>query len=265
MWASPVARLRPALKGRRRLPPDAPGAFVLTQLAAGLLVGALLALFEGLLDTVVDPNSVDLRHFSLYPWNPDRIGLLAGILGLHVAALWAAVLILIAATAGWRIRRSVSNGALLLALWVVPIVVVIGVAASRGWPLPSGAVMAATFACSLAALFGSRLATWYRHTTVAARILALLLAFLFPALLLYQSVTYFAERATRRLVATQYAVEVQKHDQRLRDAMSQAMNEINALTELPDLVAGAPDVLLASPRTESAFWCGARRRSPESG
>ena len=135
----------------------------------------------------------------------------------------------------------------------MPIVVVIGVAASRGWPLPSGAVMAATFACSLAALFGSRLATWYRHTTVAARILALLLAFLFPALLLYQSVTYFAERATRRLVATQYAVEVQKHDQRLRDAMSQAMNEINALTELPDLVAGAPDVLLASPRTESAF------------
>jgi signal transduction histidine kinase len=252
LWASPAVRLRLALKARR-LPADAPVAFTLMQLTAGFAVGGLLALYEGLLDSVVDPNSVDLRHFSLYPWNPDRIGLLAGILGLNIAVLWAAGLILVAAAAAWRMRRSLSNGALLLALWAAPIVIVVSVAASRGWPLPSGAMMMATFACGFAAFFGQRLATWYRHTTVAARIFALFLAFLFPALLLYQSVNYFAERATRRLVATQYAVEVQKHDQRLRDAMSQAMNEINALTELPDLVAGAPDVLLASPRTESAF------------
>ena len=78
-----------------------------------------------------------------------------------------------------------------------------------------------------------RWSSWYRHATVAARILALFVAFLMPALLLYPSIDFFAERATRRLITTQYAVEAQKHPQTLQERLTEARDEIDALPVLP--------------------------------
>ena len=75
--------------------------------------------------------------------------------------------------------------------------------------------MLSAAACALAADAGPRIAIWYRRTTVAARILALFLAFLIPTLLLYPAMNFFAERATRELIATEYAVQAQNHVQTL--------------------------------------------------
>ena len=100
-----------------------------------------------------------------------------------------------------------------------------------------------------AALAARRVVVWYRHTTVAARILALFVAFLVPALLLYPSVDYFAETAMRSLIATQYAVQAQKHSETLQERLTEARREIDALTVLPLLVAdGSPP---ATPRAEA--------------
>ena len=73
---------------------------------------------------------------------------------------------------------------------------------------------------------------------MAARILALFAAFLIPALLLYPSVDYFAETAMRSLIATQYAVQAQRHSETLQERLTEARREIDALEELPLLVAG---------------------------
>ena len=59
--------------------------------------------------------------------------------------------------------------------------------------------------------------SWYRHATVAARILALFVAFLVPALLLYPSIDYLRRARDASLIATRYAVQAQKHAQTLQE------------------------------------------------
>ena len=95
--------------------------------------------------------------------------------------------------------------------------------------MPSVALILSAFTCAIAALVASRVVVWYRHTTVAARILALFAAFLLPALLLYPSVDYYAQRAMRALVESRYAMQAQQYPQLLQDRLSEARAEIDAL------------------------------------
>ncbi len=66
-------------------------------------MAGLLLVFARVLAIAVDPATVDVRHFSLYPWNGARLLRLAGMLALQVAALWTATLVLIAARGVWRL------------------------------------------------------------------------------------------------------------------------------------------------------------------
>ena len=253
LLAGPAARLRVALRDRRSA--ASPGAlrFVALQIAAGSTMAALIVVFQRLLDIAVDPLSVDLRHLSLHPWGDGtRAVLLVGILAIHLAVLWAGALTLTAAVSGWRLpRRGVGLRLFVLGLWVTPAAVGAILASTRGWPFSGLALVLAALACGVAALSGPRLVSWYRRTTVAARILALFVAFFLPALLLYPSMDFFAERATRRLITEQYAVQAQTHPERLQALMAQAQKEIDALTGLPGLVTGAT----GQPQTtDSAFF-----------
>ena len=71
---------------------------------------------------------------------------------------------------------------------------------------------------------------------MAARILALFLAFLIPTLLLYPAMNFFAERATRELIAREYAVQAQNHVQTLLRYPEEARRDVDAIETLPDLV-----------------------------
>ena len=252
LLAGPAVRLRPAWRQGRRTPRTAWPGFVLVQLPAGVTLAALLVFFQRLLDRVVDPLSVDLRHLSLHPWGDgSRLVLLAGMLAVHLAVLWAGTLVLSAAVARWRLpRRRAAEHAALLALWLAPAVLAAAVAWLREWPYSALGVVLSAIACAVSALAAPRLTSWYRRTTVASRILALFLAFLVPSLLLYPALDFFAERATRRLITEQYAVQAQTHPQRLQTLMVRAQQEIDALTILPDLVAGDSVV---QGTTDSAF------------
>jgi signal transduction histidine kinase len=257
LLAGPVTRLRLALRARRAAPAEAPVRFALTELAAGALVAALIVLFTTILGRAVDPASFDLRRFSLHPWSGTRVVLLVGILAVHVAVLWAAALTLTAALAPWRVSlRAARTRVLLMLLWLAPVVAVALVAGASGWPVAALGLLLSAAVAGVAALNASRVVITYRRTTVAARIFALFVAFLLPALLLYPFVNFFADRATERLIAEQYAVDALTHPQTLQDRLAQAQREIDALPILADLVLGVPAVnLAASPGTErSAFF-----------
>ena len=86
-------------------------------------------------------------------------------------------------------------------------------------------------------------ARWFRHATVAARILALFMAFLLPALLLYPSVNFFAARAVRIGHRRAYAVEAKNHPQMLQARLDEVRDEIDALPALPDLVQRGADAV----------------------
>jgi signal transduction histidine kinase len=253
IWATPVVRLRAMLKPRRRSADAAPGRFAARQLLGGLLATALLVLFEYLLSKTIGPNTVDLRQFSFHPLTPSRLALLLGVLGLQVAGLWAATLIFVASLAPWRVRRAPPALLPVMLLWLVPAVIAAFVARRRGWALPATALIVSTAAAGTAALLGQRLVTWYRHTTVAARIFGLFVAFLVPALLLYPSVNYFSERAVRNLIESRYAPEAQDYPETLQKRMAEAMAQVDAMPALASLMSGANEEQLSRPRTESAF------------
>jgi signal transduction histidine kinase len=251
---SAAVRLRVALRTRRRWPADHLALFAAAQLACGFCLAALLVVFEGVLGRSVDPAGVDLRHFSLHPWTLPRLATLAGILLGHSAVLWTGALLCVLALARWRLpRRWSSRHAAAAALWLVPTAAVAWVGAARNWAVPVSAVVLGAVACAAAALVAPRLVTWYRRGTVASRILALFMAFLLPALLVYPSVHFFAERTVRQLIEIQYAVEAMTHPQMLQDRLRDALAEIDALPGLSDLVTDAAKTRPAIPRTDAAF------------
>lgn len=247
--AGPVLRLRVALRARRRTMGGFLASFLTRQLLAGVAIAIVLVVFARLLPRLVDPATVDLRRFSLHPWNATRLALLTGILAAHAAALWTCTLILTAALSVWRIGPWLRLRIRLLLLWTAPSIALAAVARFQGWPLPPLGIVLSAIACAVAALSAARVVVWYRHTTVAARILALFAVFLLPALLLYPSVDYFAEGATRTLIASQYAVQAQRYSQTLQERLSEARAEIDKV--LPRLVSGG--VPLSSDGAESGY------------
>ncbi len=250
--AGPLLRLRVAYRARRAAPGRSPVRFGLLQVAAGVVVTIVLAAFVQLLGRGIVPSAIDLRHFSFHPWNATRLAILLGILAAHLAALWIGTLVLTSALGRWRLSPGLAGRLTVFLLWLATPVGLVIVAHWRGWAIPPVGILLSATACAAAALAGRRLIAWYRHATLAARILALFVAFVLPALLLYPSVNFFAEAALRDLIATRYSVEARTHEQVLQERMSEAQREIDAMTILPDLVATGVTPLEA-PRTDSAF------------
>jgi signal transduction histidine kinase len=251
--AGAVGRVRVRFRGHRRAPSDAPAQFIASQLVTGTAAAAVIILLARLLAVAVDPVSIDLRHFSLHPWDGSRILLLGGVLAAQAAALWSAILILALGPAAWRLPRRAGAGRLVLvALWLVPAAAGAAVASWADWPVSMIGIVASAAACAVTALAGHRLVAWYRHATVAARIFALFLAFLLPVLLIYPSMDFLARRATERLITTEFAVEAQRHPETLLTRLAEARAEIDALPSLPDLVTGT-SAQFGAPRTDSAF------------
>ena len=255
LLSGPVVRLRVGIRASRRDPADATLPFYTAQLLAGAAVAVVLIAFERVLPRAVDPASVDLRHFSLHPWNAARLALLTGILACHAAALWTCTLVLSAALARWRVSsEAIGLRARVVLMWLAPSLVIAVVAQTRGWTLPVLGLILSAVACALAALAARRVVVWYRHTTVASRILALFVAFLLPALLLYPSVDYFAEGALRSLIATQYAVQAERHSQTLQERLSEARQEIDQLDLLPLVTTDPGAQLPLGPQNAYFVW-----------
>ena len=253
LLASPVARLRIRWRGARRSFADRALQFAGEQTLAGLIVAGIIAVFDRALQAVLDDASVDLRHFSLHPWSAERLTLLGGILACHLAALWSATLVFATAVARWRARRTWRVERLAaLVCWVAPAIVITGIAASREWPIPARGVIVMVGVCGVAGLLTSRGLAWFRHATVAGRILALFIAFLIPSLLLYPSVNYFTERNVRGVIATRYTIEAQNHYQTLQERLAEARREIDGLPLAEHVRTGA--VPAAAPRPDSAFF-----------
>jgi signal transduction histidine kinase len=253
LLAGPAASFRAACGSRRTWVADGMASFIAWQLLAGVGVAALIIVFDRVLERVVAPGLVDLRHFSLHPWIPSRLMLLGGIVLAHLAVLWGGTLLLVAASARWRFsRRALPARGGVLGLWVAPSAIGALVASAREWPVAGVGLVLSAAACGLAAIAAPRLGAWYRRTTVVARILALVLAFLAPTLLLYPSANYFAERVTRRLIATQYAVQAQNHVQTVITRMNEARAQVDALAILPDLVRGEVGAS-GPPASDAAF------------
>ena len=237
LWTVPAVRLQVAYRAGRQTPRGARFAFAITQIFAGTIVAVLFVTFAFVLAKALDPAAVDVRLFSLYPWNAARVLRLVGILSLHVAVVWAAALSLIAARSPWRLpRRGPGVRVFLVVLWLLPTVTTAVLAASGTWAIPATALLISASAAAIGALLARRIVTWYRHATVASRIFALFLSFLVPAILLYPSLDFFAERSIQGVIGREYADSAQNHSKVLLDRLDQAQKEIDEQPALADLL-----------------------------
>jgi signal transduction histidine kinase len=250
-----VANWRLSRRGARRGALAHPWTFFAIQLLAGAAVGVLLAAYEAFLSDTVDNATIDVLQFSLHSWNPARLALVGGLLMFHAAVAWAAVALLLAGLSSWRFPRRDPRVTILAVLgWMAPLVPLALVISGRGLAVPMPQIWLAVAVCALAALLASRGRAPYRHTSQAARLVALFLAIAIPALLFYPSILHYAEQSRRRLIETQYAVQAARHPQELQVRLAEARRQIDGLSVLQDLVSASGPVADAGPApTDSAF------------
>jgi signal transduction histidine kinase len=256
VWAAHdwIDRARIAMRRDRRswdTGPAAFGAFAFGQLAAGGVAVALVAGYGLLLRQIIHRTSVDLLHLSLHPWRAPRLTLIVALFCTSAVVLWFAVAVFRAALLQWRLpRRHWSAAAVVIGLWFA---VAVAVAATARVALaPAGVVLPAVGAAALVAWLFPRFLAWMRHAAQPARLLAAFVAILWPALALYPATVAFADRAKRRLVETQYAV--QSRPQELQSRFAASQEQIDAIPALDEIVRTLEPPPPRTPvQTDSAF------------
>ena len=200
-----IVRLRLAWRRRRRSPDSTvPGVCRDPARLRRAARGAVRRSSSGCSAAASIAAAVDLRHFSLHPWSLPRLATLYGIL---LVARRASV-DRRTRLPGRHSRAGASPGAGRRGMRPRP---------RSGWRRrvaspaldasgqPSSAIVLGECACAAAALARTGAGLLVPAGHVAARILALFMAFLLPALMVYPSVHFFAERSMRAPIETQYA------------------------------------------------------------
>ncbi|HEY2908204.1 MAG TPA: HAMP domain-containing sensor histidine kinase [Vicinamibacterales bacterium] len=223
-----------------------------TYAAAGALDVAWLWVYERGLQSLVAHSTLDLLHFSLHPLGPSRLAVTFSLVLLHAAAIWTAAAIIRLPSLLWRMPRALATRATVS--WLAGgILAGAVVAALRG-----GAV---TFAPLLVALLGAGacaaamvgLRARARHASQAARVVVFFLALLTPALVMYPSLLAFATAAKEHLIATEFGPEAATERDALKERLLLALEQIDSMPSLAELLIGSPDTDIDTPSTDRAF------------
>ncbi len=217
--------------------------------AAGLADVWLLWMYERGLQWVVSRTPLDLLHFSLHPLNLTRIALAFGLVLMHAAVIWAAAAIIRMPTLGWRMPPRVVLRRGMLA-WLIGVSAAIAMIrpAPRVPLAPLLVALAAAGACAIAI---AEMRSRARRASQAARLGALFLALLVPALAVYPALFAFATAAKERLVATEYGPVAASQREDLQERLREALDAIDAMPSLATLIASAPAA--PTPATDRAF------------
>jgi signal transduction histidine kinase len=234
-------------------------AFVVAQVAAGALVGALLAGYEMFLRVRLSMMPFDLLHFSLHPWEPQRLAVATGLVALHAALLALLVLFFRAAAAPWVVAGNYRwIRAWIPILWAAPAVaVLVAISGSFGGPVAFPAVLVVIVAIA-AAWRLRRYRAALEHSSQAARLTAFFVALALPSLVFYPLLVDAAARARRQLIETRYAPEVINQRRDLQLQLNAALAQIDAIPDLPDLVRAGVPATAGPPSTDEAFLVWSR-------
>ena len=226
-----VARPRPRILTDRR----AATAFVAVAFAAAGVVDVLLLWnYERLVRRIVADTTFDLIRFSLHPLSVARLGLSFSLLLLHAAAIWTAAAIVRLPALVRRVPKTLAaQGAPVAWFAGAAIAVALARANSR---VPAGPLLIALLAAGLCAASLVRLRSRARRATQAARMFALLLVLMVPALAMYPSLFAFATEAKERLVATQFGPQALGQREALKEQLQQTVDDIDAMPSLAQFI-----------------------------
>ena len=238
----------PLLSGRLPMWLATAGAFV----CAGGAATALLWGYERVLAAVATGAAQDLVRFSLHPFEPARIGVLASLVLFHAAIIWGAAGLVRLPAIVWRTERWPGRR------WVVAGSTVVGGLAAGvllnavGTAVPGRPLAFACASTLLAAAVLSRPRGTVRRASQGARLGLLFLGLVLPALALYPSLQALAVQSKEQMFATDLAplVASQREDLQLR-RLPQTLEAIDGQTTLGEFVTSSSED--AAPTTDRAF------------
>lgn len=221
-------------------------------LIAGAAAATLLWVYERTLAGLAPLEAQDLVRYSLHPFEPARVGVLAALTLLHAAVVWGAAGVVRLPSTLWRTPSGrtqvlVDGGAATLGAFIA----VWGL--SRvGASTPVGPLALACGVALLAAWSLSRPRGPVRRASQAARLGLLFLALVVPALAFYPSLQAFAVAFKEQNVVADMAPRVasQREDLQLR-RLPHALESIDSLATLADFVTTSSED--AAPTTDRAF------------
>ena len=235
-----VAAGRPKRRPRRSV--DTVPALVLyalEQTLAGAASAIVLLVHTALLRDTVAQSTLDLLRLSLPPWNGATIALQVGLVAAHAATFGIIVLLLLAGTARWRLRRRWYGHVFTIGCWVLPLVVwngLIRLAAAEQMPQ-----MAALAAAIAIAVFARPVRARYRHGSQAFRMILLAIGLVVPAVAFYPTMFHLAWQAKSRLVESRYAPIALSQRATVQAQLQESLAQIDRIPGLADLVGvGAP-------------------------
>ena len=228
---------RRRLRARHRPVPRAMAlsmvAFASTHLAAGLVLALILFGHYWLLARLLVHASLNPVQFSLHPFEPLRLAFVLGVLALHAATLWAAVVTLRFAAQSWRVSPRARPARLAMAgLWLLPVSVgvLLGTPGDGGGHAPM--LVAAVVAVALTALV-RWVAPRYRHGSQVFRLLAAFLALAVPALVFNPTLVELTERATEGVIRDTLGPQVLAHRQQLQIQVRESLRQIDGQPRWP--------------------------------
>jgi len=230
--------------------------FIAVQLAAGLVVTALVFAYEWSLRTHVSQTSVDIVRFALDRVDTDRLPVLMGLIALNAAVIGFAVLLYRLAWSPWVFAENRAASRIRsLGLWLLPGAVFFGVFAADD-RAPQWPSLLAVVSAAVAAWLLDRYAPVSRRGSQAMRLLLAFLAVALPSLILYPSLVDASARARRQVIESRYAPEVINQRADLHKKVQQAEAEINRIVALDDLVRASdpPPSGLPSPDAAALVW-----------
>ncbi|HWJ56988.1 MAG TPA: HAMP domain-containing sensor histidine kinase, partial [Vicinamibacterales bacterium] len=255
LLVDPVRRAILARRGRRHAHADGfTGAVVSValQALAGLVLIGLHVAVLALVQEAEQRSAASLLRFGVAPWEPLRLARLAGLVLVQAAACWAGVLVCRTTLSRWRGPGGAARWLIPLA-WVLPSLLAPAIAGMiKGPAIATGPLVLFSVAVAATAWLTRRGIPWFRHGSQASRLGWLLVALLIPAWLLYPVLVGVVERVKTRLVEDDYAKQVRSHPEDLLETLKRAERQIDAVEDLPRLVAAAA-ADRGGPSTEAAF------------
>ena len=227
-------------------------AFAALQLGAGTGLAVLLSVHQWFLRDTVANTTLDLLHFSLYPWSTSRLALQVGLIVWHATALGCGVLLLRAALVGWTLPRPATGlRAATLGLWALPLV--LWQLASRPAAAQQIPPLVAVTVMIVLVSFATRLTARYRHGSQAFRLTLMTLGLVVPAAAFYPSIFQIGWQAKSQLVETRYAPEAINQRQTIQRLLQDSLDQIDRFPGLTELVTMVAPPTEGEASTDRAF------------
>jgi signal transduction histidine kinase len=226
--------------------------FLLVQLAAGVVVAAVLVGHQVLIRDTIAHATLDLLHFSLHPWNNARVALEVGLVLAHTTVAALAALILRLATMPWRLpRRSWALRASVVVTWLAPLLV--WQVVDQPWDPRQLVLVSAALVIVLLALAMTRLEGRYRHGSQAFRLMLMTLALIVPTVAFYPVVFQAAWDAKTQLVETRFASQPLNQRETVKAQLQTSLDQIDRFPDLRQLIAAPEPAGSADPSTNRAY------------